>query len=180
MLTSAVIYQSKYGSTQKYAEWIAEDAGASLYRLPDVSPVTLKQYSTLVFGGGLYASKMQGAAFIKSCLPLLPDQKILVFFVGARPETPEMLQAVIDRNFDAAAQKRLHFFYLRGALRVETLAPKHRFTLSMLNRMTANKKLPKDASYSKGLPVSLDTDIDYVSREAIAPILSHMELLTQE
>ena len=51
-----IVYKSKYGSTKKYAEWIAEETGYDCVECGKVKTESIKEYDTLIFGGGLYAS----------------------------------------------------------------------------------------------------------------------------
>ena len=46
----AVVYQSHYGTTKKYAEWIALALDADLLNRKKVSVSELSQYSTIIFG----------------------------------------------------------------------------------------------------------------------------------
>ena len=45
----AVVYQSHYGTTKKYAEWIAQALGADLLYRKKVSVSELSQYGTIIF-----------------------------------------------------------------------------------------------------------------------------------
>ena len=44
MVNTAIIYQSKYGSTEKYAKWLYEEIGGDLYKKSDVSINDLKKH----------------------------------------------------------------------------------------------------------------------------------------
>lgn len=46
----AVVYQSHYGTTKKYAEWIAQALDADLLNRKKVSVSELSQYGTIIFG----------------------------------------------------------------------------------------------------------------------------------
>jgi flavodoxin len=53
--TIAVIYKSKDGTTRRYAEWLAEDLGASLFEATTIKPNQLMDFDIVIYGGGLYA-----------------------------------------------------------------------------------------------------------------------------
>lgn len=50
-----VTYASKYGTTKRYAQWIAEDLACDLRDSREVNAELLKSYDILIHGGGLYA-----------------------------------------------------------------------------------------------------------------------------
>ena len=82
---TAIIYQSKYGSTEKYAKWLCEEIGGDLYKKSEISISDLKKYDTIIYGGGLYITGIAGFSFIKNNYKHLEDKNIIVFAVGASP-----------------------------------------------------------------------------------------------
>ena len=52
----AVVYKSYYGSTKRYAQWIAEEAKADCFEYSEIEAKKLMEYDTIIYGGGLYAS----------------------------------------------------------------------------------------------------------------------------
>ena len=65
MAKIAVVYKSKYGSTEKYAHWIAEDVKADIFKADNVKLDILLDYDTIVYCGGLYAGGILGFSLIK-------------------------------------------------------------------------------------------------------------------
>ena len=45
---TAIIYQSKYGSTEKYAKWLCEEIGGDVYKKSEISISDLKKYDTII------------------------------------------------------------------------------------------------------------------------------------
>lgn len=56
----AVVYKSKYGSSKKYAEWIADELKAELFEHSKIKKDDLLKYDTIIYGGGLYAGSISG------------------------------------------------------------------------------------------------------------------------
>lgn len=46
---------SKYGSTQKYAQWIAEALACDISNSKNVNRNLMEQYDVIIHGGGLYS-----------------------------------------------------------------------------------------------------------------------------
>ncbi|MCS4480542.1 flavodoxin domain-containing protein [Clostridium botulinum] len=71
----AIIYKSKYGSSKKYAQWIAEEVKGDLFNSSNIKEEKLKEYDIIVYGGGLYASGISGISLITKNLDILKDKK---------------------------------------------------------------------------------------------------------
>ena len=168
----AVIYKSKYGSTEKYAKWIAEEVGADLYKSSQITPAQMEKYDVIVYGGGLYAVNILGLSLIKSNFQKIKNKKLVIFSVGASPENQKALADVKDKNFTQEMQAAIHFFHLRGALNYEKLTPKHRFMMHMLKNMIEKRKPEDRDEDAKGILETYGQTIDFTDRETIGPIVS--------
>lgn len=66
MMSGVILYQSKYGAAKRYADWIAEATGFDCIETKKAKIEDVKQYSTIILGGGIYASGIAGLSFLKS------------------------------------------------------------------------------------------------------------------
>ena len=71
MSKGIILYQSKYGATKKYAQWLQEETGFDLQetKLADVKQV--REYDTIILGGGVYASGIAGFSFLKKNIDIV-------------------------------------------------------------------------------------------------------------
>ncbi|MDU5337186.1 flavodoxin domain-containing protein [Enterococcus sp.] len=99
MKNTVVLYQSKYGATKKYAEWLASDLGCEILETKSARLADIEKYDVIILGGGIYASGIAGLSFIKKNYSKLKDKKIAVFAVGASLYDEEAMLAVKERNF---------------------------------------------------------------------------------
>ena len=83
-----VVYKSKYGSAQRYAQWIADEVKADLFEGSKITLNDLLKYDTVVYGGSLYATGILGFSLIRKNFDRLKDKKVVVFSVGASPAHP--------------------------------------------------------------------------------------------
>ena len=60
-----ILYQSKYGATKKYAQWLQESTGYDCMETKSATVKQLKEYDTIILGGGVYASGIAGLSFLK-------------------------------------------------------------------------------------------------------------------
>ena len=98
----AVIYKSRYGSTKKYAEWIAQEAGADLLEHSQAKINDLVKYDTIVYGGNLHAGKIDGKELIVNNFEKIKEKKLIIFWVGSSPvdeiATEKLFQKIFSRK----------------------------------------------------------------------------------
>jgi menaquinone-dependent protoporphyrinogen IX oxidase len=59
MPNALVLYFTKYGSTKKYAEWIAEELKGDIFDIKDARPNQLHEYDVILLGSALYAGSIK-------------------------------------------------------------------------------------------------------------------------
>ena len=84
-----VIFESKYGSTRRYAQWIAEALSCPLFERRKFYPKDFEHYDVIIYGGGLYAGGVSGIQLITKNWNFLADKTIILFTCGiADPKDP--------------------------------------------------------------------------------------------
>ena len=66
MSRGIILYQSKYGATKKYVDWLVEELGYDYIETKDAKVAKLLNYDVIILGGGVYAS---GRAYCTDFLP---------------------------------------------------------------------------------------------------------------
>ena len=94
MSKGIILYQSKYGATKKYADWLMEETGFDCTATKNAKIETVRNYDVIILGGGVYASGIAGLQFLKKNINQLTDKKIAVFAVGASPYDEGAIQQV--------------------------------------------------------------------------------------
>ncbi len=116
----AVVYESRYGSTKKYAQWIAQDLECTLIETKDATVEKLKTFDTIIYGGWLHAGNIKGFKVILKDIDKLKDKNIVVFSVGCSTgEREEDIKAIEEVNFKGLQD--IKHFYLRGAFNYKNL-----------------------------------------------------------
>ncbi|MDF1494935.1 flavodoxin domain-containing protein [Caproiciproducens sp. CPB-2] len=169
MKTTAVIYRSKSGFTEKYARWIAEEADADLLEADGAKLENLLRYGTIVYGGGLYVGGINGVKLITGHMKELADKKLIVFGVGASPCRPNTVEEVRRTNFSKEAMEKIHFFLLRGGFDLNKCNLKDKMLMNLLK--VKLEKAPETDEDAKGMLACYDHPADFTSRDAIRPIL---------
>jgi menaquinone-dependent protoporphyrinogen IX oxidase len=166
-----VIYKSKYGSTKKYAQWIAKRVQGDLVENSEVKLGDLQKYDTIILGGSLHAVGIKGVKLLTENFEQLKDKQIIVFAVGCSPVTEEAINHIINHNFTEEIKERINFFYLRGAFNYKKLNLIDKLLMLALKfkiKMQKKGELDED---TKALLDSYDNPVDFTDEEAIAPII---------
>jgi len=165
-----VLYRSKYGSTQRYAQWIAEAVDADIMDVSKADPDLLSGYDTIVFGGSLHAVGITGVKVITDNYAAIKDKRLIVFCVGCSPGRDRDLKKVWEANFTEKMRDRIPFFYARGAFDFKKL---HCIDKMMMRLLRMKLKLIKNLDQDgKALLASYDRPVDWTRRKNIEPVIA--------
>lgn len=156
-----VIYESKTGFTMQYAQWIAQALGCEARPLKGVTAEALAAYDTVIFGGWIFAKRIQGWDKLKALVP----KPAAVYAVGAAPLLEGGLEAIRAEN----ALGDLPLFYMQGGLRYDKLGFIMGGMLKLMGRSLRNKKDPSEEERMMGEAMSQSYDCS--SQEAIQPLV---------
>lgn len=85
-----ILYKTKYGSTEQYARWIAEEVNADIYDVGSFNIDNLDNYDIIIIGSPTYMGQIKMKGFIEKNWEILKSKNIYLFNVGMFPwETPE-------------------------------------------------------------------------------------------
>ena len=173
MKNIAVIYKSIYGTTKRYAEWIAEDLDASLFGASSIKPAQLMDYDVVVYGGGLYAGGIIGSKLVTKN----PCKSLVVFTVGlATPEHTDYTE-LLSRSFTAEQLEKTKLFHLHGGMDYKNLSMIHRAMMAFKKK--ESEKIPA-AERTGDDRMLLDTygeRVDFTDRAAIKPLVDYVRAL---
>ncbi len=97
-MNGIVVYGGKYGSTKKYAEWIAQKSGFTAMALKETTSGDLAKYDTVVVGGSIKMGKSDAVKWMQKNRTTLTSKTVHLFTVsGAGPDGKDS-----DKNREAA------------------------------------------------------------------------------
>ncbi|NLY76426.1 MAG: flavodoxin [Firmicutes bacterium] len=175
-MKTVVIYKSKTGFTQKYAEWIAEDLSADLFEVSKVNSSTLTKYDTIIYGGSLSATGIIGVKFLKKNIDKLMDKRVIVYACGASPPNEDVLNEVMTHNFTSDQQKHIKVFYVRGGFNYNKLPPFDKVLMTLFKwkiilKKSIKKKLNSDEI---GMLEAYNKPVDFTERSNIEQIVTYI------
>lgn len=176
----AVIYKSVYGSTKKYAEWISSELNADLFEHSDVKIQNLSSYDTIVLGGGLYASGINGISLISKNFDTLKNKNLIIFTVGlASTDDKEIFKPIIEKNCTEEMRKKIQFFHLRGGIDYKKLNFLHKSMMAMLKTMVSKKKTEELTEDDKMMLATYGDKVDFTDKNTIEPLVSYVKKITK-
>lgn len=169
-MNGIILYQSKYGATKRYAQWLAEETGFPCVRVKEARISQVRQYDTVLLGGGVYASGIAGLSFLKKHLDALEGKRVLVFCVGASPYDQEAVEAAIAHNLKGGLEG-IPCFYCRGAWDMDAMSLADRTLCRMLQKAVAKKDPAECQPWERALLEAGSGKCDWADRKYLAPIL---------
>jgi len=172
MSSIIVIYQSKYGATKKYAEWLVEELSCDYVETKKATIEQVEKYDIVILGGGIYATGIAGISFLKKYHERLKDKKIMVFAVGASPYDGKAMIALKERNFKAELSN-VPCFYCRGAWNEEIMSWKDRTLCNLLKKAVAKKDPDTYEPWEQALMQAVGTNCDWTDKTYIKQIIEY-------
>jgi len=173
---TAVIYKSKYGSTKKYAQWLSEALSGDLFDCGSVEIGKLRDYDTIVCGGGTYAGSINGIGAYKKICGAFKGKQLILFTCGlADPADPVKMQQskdAVKKALTPEVFETVSVFHLRGGMEYAKLNFLHRFMMNIVKNMMAKKDPAAMTDAQRDSLQSYGKDVDYTDKAAIAPIVA--------
>lgn len=173
MKKGIILYQSKYGTTCKYARWLQEMSGYDCVETPKATLGQVLQYETLVLCGGIYASGVAGLSFLKKNIGSLKDRKIAILCVGASPYDDNAFAALKQHNLTGDLQE-IPLFYGRGAWDESKMKLPDRIMCKMLQKSVAKKDPDTLEPWMKALMCAAGQTCDWTDRKYLSPLLDYL------
>lgn len=166
-MRTIVVYRSKYGYTKKYAEWLAESLGCDIKE--NASFADIASYDAVIYGGGIYAGRINGAKLITKNLSRLSGKKLVLFAVGSSVGRPQELEEFWAKALEETVRGKIPHFYLRGGFDYSRLGNVDRLMMNMLKKMLLGKDtLTED---EKGLLAAYETPFDFTEKKNLDDII---------
>ena len=145
-----VLYKSEYGFTKQYAQWIAEKLQCDCV---EISAFDFnKDYKTIIFGGGLYAGKINGIKTLIKNYDKIKYKKIIVFTVGVADvndaENVKNIVSYAKKQMPEEMYSKIKLFHFRGGMDYRKMSFVHNcmmwFMKTMLSKKPENKRSDSD------------------------------------
>ena len=171
-MNTLIIYTSKTGFTEKYAQWLREDLGCDCVAFDQRNNVDLEKYQAVAFGSGCYVGRIRKLGWLKKQLPNLRGKKVAVFFTGAMPPDPADIRRLERENFQPQELAFLRPFYLQGGLNYAAMSPVDKALMAVFRKMLKSKG---DSPKEKIMLQNVQQSFDKTDRENLAPLEEYLK-----
>lgn len=169
--TILIVYKSKTGFTKKYSEWISEALKCQALPLEAANISEVSKYDIVIFGGGIYASKINGIKFITNNLATLKNTHLIVFATGATPLTAvEKVNQFKQTNIPG--ESNIPFFYFQSGMNYKNMGMIDKFIMNVL-KFTLRRKKNKD-NIEIGAMEAISDSYDNSNLKAIDPLINYV------
>ena len=174
-MKSIVLYRSKYGSTKNYAQWIADELSCQAIDAKGFDVELLKDYDTIIYGGGLYAEIIGGVSLITKNIDKLSGKKLVVFTTGLTPTNLREYYdgIVLEKNFKGDTKDKVKIFNFPGKMVYKELSLVHRTAIKTLQTIMSKKENPTDME--KMLVHLCDIDADLSDKNLITELVEYVK-----
>lgn len=179
MNKSIVVFQSKYGSTKKYAQWIAEALACDVAERKNIKAEDLKAYDTIIYGGGLYAGGVAGFDLIIKNFEQISDKNLILFTCGLADPSDSVnmgrVEESLKKELTSQMQEKIQVFHLRGAIDYAKLSFPHKSMMAMLHKMVLKMDPDTLRSEDKEMLATYGKNVDFTDPATIKPLLEYVQ-----
>ena len=174
MKKGIIVYQSKYGATKKYAQWLQSMAKFDSIETPNANLDHVIQYKTILLCGGIYASGIAGLSFLKKNIDKLENKKIAILCVGASPYDEKALKEIKAHNLGGNLEK-IPLFYGRGTWDESNMKFIDRTLCKILQKSVAKKDPSTYEPWMKALMCAAGQTCDWTDKKYLLPLLDYLK-----
>lgn len=168
-MKTIVIYYSQTGFTKRYAEWIAEEAGAECVELAAAKKKDLSAYEAIIFGSWACAGGIRKIGWFRQNIGRWADKKRIVFCVGGSPMDSPEIEAALRKNFGGEEWNGVEAFYCPGGFCYERMSVPSRLMMKIfLSTLRAKKEKTKE---EQEMIKMISSSYDISDRKYIGPIV---------
>lgn len=174
MKKGIILYQSKYGATKKYVEWLQDMTNFHCVETSKVVVKEVAQYEIIVLCGGIYASGIAGLSFLKKNTDKLKNKKIAILCVGASPYDESAFAEIRAHNLTGDLNN-IPLFYGRGAWNESEMKFMDRTLCKMLQKSLAKKDPNTYEPWMKALMCAAGQNCDWTDKKYLIPLMDYLE-----
>lgn len=167
-----LIYKSKTGFTEKYANWIVEELKCDIEKISHIQKIDFSNYDFVIYGSRIHAGRIDGLDRIKK---LKLGKKLILFATGATPKETDSIKEVWKNNLTKEELKTLKHFYFPAGLNYEKMGFFDKTMMRMASIMLEKKNYKSEEDI--GMQNAIKKSYDISSKARIKPFIDYVKSL---
>lgn len=167
-MRTLIVYYSKTGNTQKYAEDIGQSLKADVIPIKKFKKKMIDEYDNIIFGGRVMASRIQKLDDFLANYDLMKEKNVIIFAVGMSLVSKQSRADLISGNL--LDMYHVRFYQLRGSFDYSKLPFIERMLMGHSIRMIEND--PDATPEQKTMLTIKDHPIEYYDYDGVNRIIS--------
>ncbi|MDO4486020.1 MAG: flavodoxin domain-containing protein [Bacillota bacterium] len=169
-----IVYKSKTGFTQKYAELIASETGSQAQPFDKVDMKKLKEHDVVVFGGRCCGGVVDGLEDFKKQAEKNNVSNLVVFCTGATPAAmTDMIEEMWQQNLTEKELVTIPHYYMESGICYEKMNFADKMMMKAFRLMM--KKKSDKTEYEKALAKAIEHSYDNSSPENARPLIEKLK-----
>ena len=160
-----ITYQSKYGSTKQYAEWIQTESNGDLVNIENGDKSDIARYDIIIIGSSVRVGNIVIAPFIENHWSVMKEKKVILFTTSGTPPQHPKIHSIYEKSLPEEIRKEIKYFPLHGRISRENLTLWDKFLIAIGKIMEQDEILKKD----------MGRDFDGVQRENLLPLFEYLK-----
>lgn len=164
-MADLIVYQSKYGATAEYAQWLGEALKTDAVEAGALKPMQLVNAGRIIIGTPVYLGKMLMRHWIAQHQGYLRNKEVYLFVVCGTPAADkDKTGKIVKENIPESIRDKFRIYFLPGRVMMEQLSWMDRFLIRVAIR--AKKRASGE---------TLTTGVNYVKKENLAALLATLD-----
>ena len=177
MNKTIIIYDSKYGHTKQYVQWLAEELNADICKAKKLNAHTLNDYATIIFGSSLYAGRSKAALMVLKHFKQIQYKKVVLFTCGVADVSKESninsINKALDKVLTPEIRSRIAIFHVRGGIDSENLSFLHKTMMKMAFSFLSKKSEQELTDENRDLLAIYGKKIDFSDKKMLEPMIEY-------
>lgn len=170
-----VVYQSKTGFAEQYAQWIAQALDCKAVSYKEWKKMPPDDADIVIYGGGVYAGQIRGLRAFRETMPRRSGKQCVYFATGVAPSDSEKVRALAVSSFSELDRNDAPFFYFLGGLNYENMGFFDRSLMKLVSRaMTKEREMQGPETRIPDATRSFD----YSSEQFVQPLVDKVRSLS--
>jgi menaquinone-dependent protoporphyrinogen IX oxidase len=184
MTKTLVIYFSKYGTTKRYAEWMATDLHADICSAKKIKASRLQDYDTIIWGSALHAGNIKSVRMLIKNFDALKNKKLVLYTCGLADYTlSENIAAIakrLEQTIPNHIREHIRFYHLRGGINYRKLGFMDKFLMRMLKKQVEKKEPSTLSQENREFLATYGQIVDFTDRATIKGLVEYCKIENEQ